>query len=208
VSATSTQKSTQSPPVKQINRQSLVAGDIIATRAHAKSSKGVRYFTHGDVSHSILYTGEKLGMHWGVDAMPGRGVTREQLGQKLTPLIYAVVFRHRTATGEQRARACKWAGLQAALHKPYDFRSAARLGTATAYWDVRPFHSVALLVVMGDAVSAWAGPKDEDASFTCSELVFRAYEIAGAPLLDKPAHFLSPGAVFRTDRLECLGRLV
>jgi hypothetical protein len=47
----------------------------------------------------------------------------------------------------------------------------------------------------------------EDASFMCSELVFRAYEIAGAALTDKPAYCMSPQALFRTSRLTCLGKL-
>jgi hypothetical protein len=50
-------------------------------------------------------------------------------------------------------------------------------------------------------------PQDQDASFMCSELVFRAFEVAGAPLTDKPAYCMSPQALFKTDRLTCLGKL-
>jgi hypothetical protein len=50
-------------------------------------------------------------------------------------------------------------------------------------------------------------PQDEDASFMCSELVFRAFGVAGAALTDKPAYCMSPQALFKTDRLTCLGRL-
>lgn len=42
-----------------ITKQDLVTGDIIATRAHAIGSLGVRVATGGTVSHAILYTGRK-----------------------------------------------------------------------------------------------------------------------------------------------------
>ena len=196
--------------ITEIHRQSLETGDIIATRAYTKNSRGVQFFTHSDVSHTILYTGIEQGAHWAVDAMPGRGVTRSQLGRKITNVAYAVVFRHRPATAEQRGRACQWAVSQALLNKPYDMHSAARLGVEEnpLSRSPGPLGNVAMLVVLGDQVSAWIDRQGEDASFTCSELVFRAYEMAGAPLTSKPAHLVSPGVVYKTDRLVCLGRLV
>lgn len=51
-------------------------------------------------------------------------------------------------------------------------------------------------------------PEGEDAGFMCAELVFRAWEIAGAPLIDKPARLLAPTMVFKTRRLAMLGRIV
>ncbi len=41
----------------------------------------------------------------------------------------------------------------------------------------------------------------------CSELVFRAFEICGAPLTKKPAYCMTPNSLFHTGRLACLGRL-
>jgi hypothetical protein len=61
---------------------------------------------------------------------------------------------------------------------------------------------------LADDVEAWMSPEGEDASFMCSELVFRAFEIAGASLTDKPAHGMSPASLVHTDKLECLGRLI
>jgi uncharacterized protein YycO len=209
MSRASTQQSTrEKPPTATITNQTLRAGDIIATRAYTKNSKGTRYLTGADVSHAILFTGEKRSVYKVVDSMPGLGVTEYQLWQKLTTATYAVVFRHRTATATQRSRACQWARLQANQGKPYDYSSAARLGASTAYRTVRDIPGAALLVIIGDTAMAWAGSGDQDASFMCSELIFRAYEIAGAPLIGKPAHGLSPGMLFKTDRLACLGRLM
>lgn len=199
----STLESTENQTIKEIPREYLVAGDIIATRDHSVGSNGVRFFTGGQASHAILYTGVIMRSQSAVDAMPDRGVTEDRLHNKITQASYAVVFRHRTATAEQRARACQWAQLQAQLNKPYDFQSAARVGSQKF-----KFTSVGCLIVVADGVSARLNPEGEDASFMCSELVFRAFEIGGAPLTDKPAHHMSPGSLFRTERLDCLGRLV
>jgi hypothetical protein len=83
------------------------------------NSAGVRVATGGRVSHAILYTGAAKGFQFAVDAMPQQRVTKDRLYRKLLHVSDAVVFRHRTATPEQRARAL--------LHKPYDSKSAARL---------------------------------------------------------------------------------
>jgi uncharacterized protein YycO len=190
----------------QINMQDLLAGDIIATRAHTANSAFVRGATLGKVSHAILCTGELKGYHWAVDAMPEPGVTREKLAVKLSQTSYAVVFRHRTATPEQCKKACAWATHQALIYKPYDFKSAARVGA------IVPYFKMGLLIILAsinthDSNVIVPSPQNEDNSFMCSELVFRAYEVAGAPLTNKPAYFMSPQTLFKTDRLICLGRL-
>jgi uncharacterized protein YycO len=202
MSATSTPcKDLEQSFAVQITTQFLLAGDIIATRAHTANSVGVRMATGGTVSHAILYTGVFKGYSYAVDAMPGKGVTRDRLYNKLMPASYAVVFRHRTATPEQCKKTCAWAAHQALMHKPYDYNSAAGVGVIATHTNVSK------LIVVADQIDAKANPEGEDASFMCSELVFRAYEIAGAPLTDKPAYCMSPHALFKTDRLACLGRL-
>ena len=168
-----------------------------ATWHGACGSGGIRIATGGPVSHAILYTGHEFA----VDAMPDRGVTTDRLHNKLNGVTYAGVFRHKTATAVQCAGACQWAELQAQLNKPYDYNSAARTG--------RPkYTNVGRLIVVIDKAEALMQPDGEDASFMCSELVFRAFEIAGLPLVDKPAHLLSPGMLFKTDRLDMMVTLV
>jgi len=203
VRATSTPSKNQAPvTATQITMQALLAGDIIATRAHTANSVGVRGATAGTVSHAILCLGARKGSQWSVDAMPDRGVTSHLLFYKLSQVSYAVVFRHRTATPAQCAKACAWAEHQASLNKPYDYKSAARAGLIT------PFFSVGRLIIVADIIDAKTDPKSEDASFMCSELVFRAFEFAGAALTHKPAYCMSPQALFKTDRLTCLGKLL
>jgi uncharacterized protein YycO len=201
MASTGTMSKTQVHTVNEVLRQSLKAGDIIATREHSVGSAGVRFFAGQEASHAILYVGSKLDTYWAVDAMPKVGVTKDMLHRKLGPSSYAVVFRHRTATPEQCAKACQWADLQAALNKPYDFKSPVRVSFLK-------YSAVARLIILADEIEAWRSPEGEDASFMCSELVFRAFEIAGAPLTDKPAYGMSPASLFHTDKLECLGRLV
>ncbi len=102
-----TQTSTQSTTAAaEIKITSLTPGDIIATRSATVNSAGARLATMARVSHAILYTGGDKGMQWAVDAMPNFGVTRARLRIKLSHASYAVVFRHRTATADQCARAC------------------------------------------------------------------------------------------------------
>jgi len=199
----STPSQNQAPAAAaQIATQDLLAGDIIATRTHTANSVGVRVATAGTVSHAILCLGARKGTQWAVDAMPKQGVTSEPLFFKLPQVSYAVVFRHRTATPAQLANACAWAEHQAALNKPYDYKSAARVGLVT------PYFAVGRLIIVADKIDAETDPQAEDASFMCSELVFRAFEFAGAALTHKPAHCVSPQALFKTNRLTCLGKLV
>jgi uncharacterized protein YycO len=207
MSATSTPcKDLEQSSAAQITMQELLAGDIIATRAHTANSAFVRGATLGTVSHAILCIGEQKGYHWSVDAMPEEGVTRKKLLSKLSQVSYAVVFRHRTATPEQCKKACTWATHQALTYKPYDFKSAARVGA------IVPYFKMGLLIILAginthDSNVIVPSPQNEDDSFMCSELVFRAYEVAGVPLTHKPAYCMSPQALFKTDRLTCLGRL-
>lgn len=51
MNTTAQAQSTGSQNINVITRKLLQAGDIIATRAHSVNSKGVRFFTHADVSH-------------------------------------------------------------------------------------------------------------------------------------------------------------
>jgi len=201
MSTTAAQSSAPSQTVNRLNTRDLVAGDIIATRSDTTTSTVVRAATFGRVSHAILFTGGKKGIQYAVDAT-GEGVTRQVLHRKLQHVSYAAVFRHKAATPAQCARACQWAELQAQLHKPYDYKSAARMGKATKYTRVGQ-----LIIILDDAEAA-LNPEGEDASFACSELVFRAWEIAGAPLIDKPAHLLAPTMLFKTRRLAMLGRII
>jgi uncharacterized protein YycO len=201
MSTSSAQKTAQSKAVTQLQTQDLIAGDIIATRSDTATSVVVRAATFGNVSHAILYTGGKMGAQNAVDATE-KGVTKERLYRKLQNVSYAAVFRHKTATPAQCARACQWAELQAQLHKPYDYKSAARVGKPTKYT------RAGRLIHRADDLEAALDPEGEDASFMCAELVFRAWEIAGAPLIDKPAHLLAPTMVFKTQRLFMLGRIV
>jgi hypothetical protein len=78
MTSNNTIKNKEMRAVSEIDTRSLVAGDIIATRERSVGSAGVRFFTHGQASHAILYTGGPMGM-LAMDAMPKKGVTREPL---------------------------------------------------------------------------------------------------------------------------------
>ncbi|MBT8340915.1 MAG: hypothetical protein HKP58_05740 [Desulfatitalea sp.] len=179
-------------PVQHIGKTDLKAGDIISTNS--------QWLTHEQLSHAILYTGTRLGHMYVADATED-GVTTAQLLYKLHLATYAAVFRHRSATPEQLASACQWAIMQAQLHKPYDGRNAAHA-------DNSQFSRLGRLIILSEKESAARHFKSENASFTCSELVFRAFEIGGAALTPEPVRCTSPGMMFQTDKLAYMGRLI
>jgi len=49
--------------------------------------------------------------------------------------------------------------------------------------------------------------EEHDESFFCSELIVRAFEVVGAPIVSKPAHLTGPGTFEHTAALVRLGDL-
>lgn len=178
----------------------LFPGDIIATRSSAFPSQAIGWATNAQYSHAILYVdrGRRA-----VDAMPDKGVTVASASSKLVLCTSAAVFRHRTASPKQLESACSWAMAQAG--KSYDFLSAARAGLQPGT-RTRParFTPHGQLIVTLDAVD---GLRSEDTSFMCSELIFRAFEIAGIPLSTIPASMSAPGLLRWSTSLAYMGDL-
>ncbi|MCC5811254.1 MAG: hypothetical protein JJU06_12865 [Ectothiorhodospiraceae bacterium] len=187
---------------RTIGKAELEPGDIIATASDGRNSRAIQWTTNAPHSHAILYFGGGSA----VDAMPGDGVTEDLLARKLRGVAVASVFRHRTATREQREMASKWAAMQA--DKPYNTLGAARLGIergSNTY--LLRFTRVGVLILTYEEQAARSTRGGRDASFFCTELIFRAYEIAGAPLVEVPAHLVSPGKLLRTESLRYVGNL-
>jgi len=184
----------------KMNRCTLFAGDIIAVGTNAPSSEAIQWSTAGDYSHAMLYEGDGLV----IDAMPNGGVAHRHLKTQLEGAPFGAVFRHRTATREQCLHAVNWAKTQ--VKKKYDFISAANAGLSSSS------RTYALrFIPSGHAiseVSQWQHEHDlQDATFMCSELVLRAFEIAGAPIIDAPAYSSSPAMLRRTSRIVYMGDL-
>jgi hypothetical protein len=63
-------------------------------------------------------------------------------------------------------------------------------------------------LAVGAAVQYNATPSQRDLQFFCSELVARAFELAGVPLLEEEASFANPREIFECKTLRCVGRII
>ena len=197
VSIDSTQTGLNAGAEVCVSIDALEPGDIIATANPAKSSRFIQAVTNAPFSHVILYRGSRRA----IDAVPGDGVRADLLRELLGNSSLAAVFRNTNASREQRELAAKWAMKQEGA--PYDNTGAARVAVEPG----APGHALTLTrlrLQALDNVSAVLSVDGHDASFFCSELVFRAYEVAGAPIVDRRAHRAGPGAVLHTAALGLL----
>lgn len=185
-----------------LNLADLEVGDIIATSADTKNSRTIRWATSSRYSHAILYEG----MGYCIEAVPGAGVRKVRLARAIGDASIAKVFRHKFATITDRQLAVNWAGLQAG--KPYDVSGAARVGlqpgTRTR---VLSYTTLGFLISVRDVSSARSSTEGHDASFFCSELIARSFQVAQIPIVDRPAHLAGPQEFVVSDKLELVGRL-
>ena len=180
----------------------LARGDIIATSSNAVTSQGIRWATNGRCSHAILYLGNGVA----IDANPFQETEKNPLRQKLHDSKQAIVFRHRTASQEQLDKAASWAGSQAGKH--YDFtgaaQSALQKGARTGWMK---WTTLGVSIIGADEISATVSEDGHNATFFCSELIFRAFRVAGIPLLDDPPTWLGPNRFLKTTKLVLMGQL-
>ncbi|MEQ6884587.1 YiiX/YebB-like N1pC/P60 family cysteine hydrolase [Salicola sp. Rm-C-2C1-2] len=180
----------------------LARGDIIATSSNAVTSQGIRWATNGRFSHAILY----LGNGQAIDANPFKPLKKDLLKHKLRDSKQAIIFRHRTASQEQLNKAASWAGSQSG--KDYDFTGAARSAlqpNARTGW--MKWTTLGVSIIGADEISAAVSGDGHNATFFCSELIFRAFRVAGIPLLDDPPTWLGPNRFLKTTELVLMGQL-
>ena len=186
----------------KMSMPTLFAGDIIATMSEGKSSEAIRWATNAPFSHAILC----LPFGRAIDAMPGKGVTKARLEAKLKGAAKAAVFRHRTATKSQCDLATAWAGAQ--VGKRYDNLGAARVGLGTgSRTEGLKYLPPGRLLTVADELSGALANNGHDNSFFCSELIFRAFAVAGVPLIDLPVYSSGPGHLLQTSQLVYMGNL-
>ncbi len=141
-----------------------------------------------------------------IDANPFQETEKNLLRRKLRDSKKAIVFRHRTASQEQLNKAASWAGSQAGKH--YDFtgaaRSALQKGARTGWMK---WTTLGVSIIGADEISATVSEDGHNATFFCSELIFRAFRVAGIPLLDIPPKRLGPNRFLKTTELVLMGQL-
>lgn len=188
---------------QRLKTSDLEPGDIIATASTTKASRGIGWATRGEFSHAMLYRGAG----WAVDAVPEQGVTYDRLQLKLVGARKAVVLRHVRATREQRELTAKWAALQAG--KPYDHFGAARVGIqpgARTYG--LQFTPYGTWVTILDELGGYMASDGHDSSFFCSELIIRAYQVAGAAIFELKPRTTGPDALVKACLLQHVGYLI
>lgn len=124
-------------------------------------------------------------------------------GQRPNPASWVtkILGRHSIKKSMQLSKACS-------ASRPYDFTGAARVGLRPgARTSPFRFSTPGALIILEDEVSALRSSERHDASFFCSELIFRAFEIAGAPIVKSRPHLAGPGALERVDTVTLLGNL-
>ncbi len=201
-----------------IDISSLRKGDIIVSTGNSNISKAIRIATGSDISHALLYVGNN-----NVIEALGDGVTKPQLWtDQSREMTLAIGLTYRGITNEQRdsvvENAKKFIGL------PYDEIGAAGAGMykkrggairAAAVSTGCVISSLTCVLTTGGfsasdvAISSNATDANKDTQFFCSELVARAYELAGIPLVvGRAASFVNPRQVRMSDKLNYLGHLV
>jgi hypothetical protein len=154
-----------------IGRDELKAGDIIVSREETLRSETIQAATASEVSHAYLVVDvspDKQTVQV-VEAVRG-GVRMGELSTSVQDASLAVVLRDNGLTDNQRQQVADYATSK--VGSKYDFAGA-------------------LIGLPSGGVLAQGDPN----KFFCSDLVARAYESAGEPLMGVNSKTVSPGDI-------------
>jgi uncharacterized protein YycO len=165
----------------------------------------IRANTGGDVSHALLYAGQNIIVEAVEEGVREVGIT-EALGEA----TLAIALRYPRLSKEQRQQIIDNA--RSFLHRKYDYVGAGgtlhgRRGTLIY---IGACSIVGILPCMGGrkAIKNNAKPEHADDKFFCSELVTRAYEMAGVKIVDGEPSYTNPRMIHYSKKLQYLGHLV
>lgn len=196
----SSSKNPTSQTLNPVPRGLLRTADILLTASNTANSRIIQRLTCAPVSHALVMVDPIRAM----DAMPGAGVKERRLENVVLTNGLVLVLRHRSISFRQSALVGSF--VQSQIGKQYDYSGAARSAATTGCKAVGklPFgHKIQILDEYGKL-----SDENHDKTFFCSELIVRAFEVAGAPLSPHRARNASPGAILRADSLCILGRLL
>lgn len=196
------------PEYRKVDFSQLSKADIIFTTSDAPESAGIRKAINSIISHTMLVTD----YYKVIEAIAPR--VREDswdTALKHAQATIAIVMRRKGLTNE--ADQDKVVVAARSFDKlPYDYYGAAGSGM---YGNTRN----QILAGMGCTVNVIAcgfmlkemadNAKDENADkkFFCSELVSRAFSIAGFPIVDGKATNANPYSVYNSSWLTYVGHL-
>lgn len=197
-------------PSRKINASELRVADIIVSTTDHALSRSIRTSIGADISHAMLYVGSEY-----VIEATGAGVTKSPLWSgALSGATLAIALR-RTGMSEENRQAV----VKAAL--PFEGRAYDKIGAAgsgmtgkrmqagaVAGCIISPVVCAAAGVAFSREVSSNASDDNKDKMFFCSELVARAFELAGVPIVDGSASYVNPRAIRVSAKLQYVGHLV
>jgi N-acetyl-anhydromuramyl-L-alanine amidase AmpD len=153
---------------QSIGIDALQPADIIVSTARHPVSYAIRTGTLSAVSHAMLYVGDG-----NVIEAVGEGVREVSLEQAIGDALLGVAYRHPSLAASQAAAAVAHA--RARVGAPYNYAGVA----FTGYRLLNPLPARAI-----EAIAGRLGlPVASAQGVYCSELVFEAFERAGAPLV-------------------------
>jgi len=172
---------------RSIPVSTLMDGDIIVSTTKEAISALIRLGTQAPVSHAMLY----IGGGQVVEAIE-TGVVMRPIEEALEKSYLAVALRHSALTPEQALQIRDYAGQQ--IGKPYNFLGIIR--QAGFQLDKQVFCR-GKTGEEYDRCIRWIGKINlgtaSNDSFYCSELILKAFEMAGVPLTTNPPNYSSPG---------------
>ena len=190
-------------PLCNLPSDQLRTADIVLTKSTTFNSAAIQGATCSPYSHALLMVSPTEA----VEAMPGeiketslsnlRDESRRANGQIL-------VLRHRSISFTQAMKVAAYTQQQ--VGKPYDTIGAARSAAITGCKTAKA-NPLLLKIALIDELSKLANTA-HDKTFYCSELVARAFEIAGVPLSKYKARNVSPGEILRAEALLIVGQIV
>jgi cell wall-associated NlpC family hydrolase len=184
----------------------LLLADIIVSTTAAASSRMIRIATGGSVSHAFIYAGQNTV----IEAVETEGVRVNSILHALEKATLAIALRYPGLSQEKRQQVI--ANARSFVGRGYDFVGAggSLKGRRGKLMYIGACAIVGALPCAGGrkAIKDNATPEHADEKFFCSELVARAFEKAGAPIVDGASSYANPRMVRYSEKLQYVGHLI
>lgn len=183
----------QKSPSSMLDICALRHADILVTRSRSAMSRGIQLGTCSVVSHVLVMVDP-----FNCIEATSAGVQERKLSVAIHDAEQAFVLRHEKISFAQCAQVIKT--LKSSVGRSYDGLGAIRSAVASGCNFARYSPFGVGIIVLDDAVKALQGGHDK--AFYCSELVVRAFYLAGAPISKTGAHGTTPGALLTSEFLR------
>lgn len=133
-----------------------------------------------------------------IEATPQGGVSTASVERVVASATKVSLYRYRGITSWYAQKVCD--SIIQFEGSRYDFRGAVRSAISSGCPNIRRLLPATLLIeILDDSSKKYSG---HDSEFYCSELIVRAFELAGLHLTKHPAHAVSPGGLVKSETLR------